>query len=155
MTQEPTPRLALDFPATLAGFERGFAELRSGLGRESLTPAARYNVELVFEEIVANIVRYGAQGRVVDVRVTLDRNDASIAITFDDDGVPFDPTKRPDPTPAKSLADASIGGRGIMLVRRIASAIDYSRTPEQRNRLVVTLPLPAASIEQEHASQRQ
>ena len=152
-TSPPTPRLALNFPGTLAGFERGFAELRAGLARESLTPAARYNVELVFEEIVANIVRYGAKDRVVDIRVMLDVRDDSLALTFDDDGVAFDPNTKPDPVPAKSLADASIGGRGIMLVRRLSSAIDYDRTPEQRNRLVVTLPLPAVGIEQEQKSQ--
>lgn len=153
-TSSQAPRLALKFPGTLAGFEHGFAELRAGLAREPFTPATRYNVELVFEEIVANIVRYGAKGRPLDVRFTLDVTNGAIALTFDDDGVAFDPRSRPDPKPAKSLADATIGGRGIMLVRRLSSAIDYCRTPEQRNRLVVTLPLPPSDERPEHASQR-
>jgi len=145
--------MALRFPGTLAGFERGFAELRAGLERIRLEPATRYNVELVFEEIVANIVRYGAQGHVTDIQFALDASDASLTLIFDDDGPAFDPRTRSDPKPAKSLAEASIGGRGIMLVRRVSTTIDYTRTPAQRNRLVVTLALPAADKQRENESQ--
>jgi len=144
--------LTLAFPGTLAGFERGFAELRAALGRSQLEPATRYNVELVFEEIVANIVRYATQGRATDIQVALDAGEASLTLTFEDNGPAFDPRTRNDPKPAKSLAEASIGGRGIMLVRRVSTAIDYTRTPTQRNRLVVTLALPADK-QQENESQ--
>jgi anti-sigma regulatory factor (Ser/Thr protein kinase) len=142
MTQkEPTPRLALDFPATLAGFEHGFAQLRTGLDSETLEPLTRYRIELVFEEIVANIVRHGApKGGAKDVRVTFDVQGDSILLTFDDDGSPYDPRTRGDPPPVKSLEEVGIGGRGLLMVRRASSAIDYCRTADQRNRLTVTLP---------------
>ena len=48
---------------------------------------------------------------------------------------------RPDPIPARSLEEARIGGLGIMMVRRAARAIDYLRTPDERNRLIVTIAL--------------
>ena len=145
MTQtEPTPRLALDFPATLAGFEQGFTQLRTGLDSEALEPLTRYRIELVFEEIVANIVRHGApKGGAKDVRVTFDVQGDSILLTFDDDGSPYDPRTRGDPPPAKSLEEVGIGGRGLLMVRRASSAIDYCRTADQRNRLTVTLPVSA------------
>jgi serine/threonine-protein kinase RsbW len=135
-----TQQLQFGFPGTLAGFESGFARLRSALDLDALSPGVRYKVELVFEEIVANIVRYGApDGGVVDVRLQLEVDGDSIVLTFDDDGIAFDPRGRPDPPHATSLDDARIGGNGLMLVRRAASTMDYRRTPEDRNVLVVTL----------------
>lgn len=126
------------FPGTLAGFESGFGQLRDALDRCHLDPGVRHDVELVFEEIVANIVRHGARdGGGVDVRVVLELDDQSIVLTFDDDGVPFDPRGRTDPQPAKSLAEARIGGLGLMLVRRVASSMEYQRTAEGRNLLVI------------------
>jgi serine/threonine-protein kinase RsbW len=133
-------RIELRFPATMPGFRDAFGALVGALDDRPLPAAARYNVELVFEEIVANIVRYGApDGGVVEVRVKLQVDGDSIALTFDDDGVAFDPRGRPDPPHATSLDDARIGGNGLMLVRRAASAMDYRRTPEDHNLLVVTL----------------
>jgi serine/threonine-protein kinase RsbW len=134
-------RIRLSFPATLSGFEQGFCGLRRALEGGSLGQAARYNAELVFEEIVANIVRHGAsQGEQLGIEVSLEVGRDSIVITFDDDGVPFDPCGRTDPKLPSSLADAPDGGLGLMLVRRAASDMQYQRTPEHRNRLVVTLP---------------
>lgn len=133
--------MELDFPGTQQGFEAGFGQLRQGLDGCAIDPGRRYAIELVFEEIVANIVRYGAPpGGTVRVRVSLRLADDSTVLAFDDDGLPFDPTLNPDPPPAKSLAEASIGGRGIMLVRRAALGLEYRRTPERHNELVVTLP---------------
>jgi len=134
-------RLDIRFPGTHAGFARAFARLRGALDGEGLDPAPRYNVELVFEEIVANIVAHGAvDGREQDVRVTLEPSSDSIVLRFEDDGPPFDPRGRSDPVPAQSLGKARVGGFGLMLVRRAASALDYLRTAEGRNRVTVTLP---------------
>jgi serine/threonine-protein kinase RsbW len=134
-------RIRLSFPATLPGFEQAFRGLRGALDGGSLDQAARYNAELVFEEIVANIVRHGASGgEPPGIEMSLEVGCESIVMTFDDDGVPFDPCGRPDPKLPNSLADAPDGGLGLMLVRRAASSMQYERTPGQRNRLVVTLP---------------
>lgn len=132
------PAFAMRFSGTLEDFERAFTALRRALDAERMDAAARYNVELVFEEIVANILRYGAtDGRGIDVRVTLDLGRDSISLTFDDDGVPFDPRVPAHPPPR---ARHGQGGFGLMLVQRAASSLEYLRTPEGRNRLTVTLP---------------
>jgi len=132
--------LELSFPGTLVGFEEAFTQLRGALDNADLSPGTRYNVELVFEEIVANIVRHGCQpDRKVIVSVTLEVGRESVILTFCDDGVPFDPRDRIDPPPAKSLEEAPIGGRGLMFVRHAATAFDYCRTSDQHNRFVVTL----------------
>jgi serine/threonine-protein kinase RsbW len=132
------PLFAMRFSGTLEDFERAFGALRAALDTQPLDAAARYNVELVFEEIVANVVRHGAtKGHRVDVRVTLELSAAAITLTFDDDGVAFDPRSRTDPPPK---AREGQGGFGLMLVHRVAGSLAYLRTAEGRNRLTVTLP---------------
>ena len=131
-------RVEIRFLGTHEGFAQAFVELRHALDREALDAAARYDCELIFEEIVDNIVSHGAVGdRAPDVHVTLEHGSDSIVLTFDDDGVPFDPRGIPDPMPAKSLQEAKIGGFGLMLVRHAASSLEYVRTAEDRNRLTV------------------
>ncbi len=116
-------------------------QIRRALDAQPLADAARYNAELVFEEITANIIAHGApDGRVLEVRVSLEESNDSIVLTFEDNGVPFDPRDRPDPPPQKSLDEARVGGYGLMLVRRAATAMNYVRTVEGRNRLIVQLP---------------
>jgi anti-sigma regulatory factor (Ser/Thr protein kinase) len=137
------PAFAMRFPGTLEDFERAFTAFRRALDGEQMGAAARYDAELVFEEIVANIVRYGAtDGRSVDVRLTLDLGPDSIRLTFDDDGVAFDPRVPAGPPPRSRHGQ---GGFGLMLVQRAASSLDYLRTPEGRNRLTVTLPRGAVA----------
>jgi serine/threonine-protein kinase RsbW len=112
-----------------------------------LDAAVRYNAELVFEEVVANIVGHGApDGHELDIHLTLEAHSDSITLIFDDNGVPFDPRGRPDPLPQKSLDEARVGGFGLLLVRRAAISLDYLRTPEGRNQLTVRLPRGAEAV---------
>ena len=143
----PTQRVEIRFPGTHQGFARGFERARNALDAVPLDGTTRYNTELVFEEIVANIVGHGApDGHPLEVCFTLEAHPDSITLTFDDNGVPFDPRGRPDPLPQKSLDEARIGGYGLMLVRHAASSIDYGRTAEGHNRLTVKLPRSPAAV---------
>jgi serine/threonine-protein kinase RsbW len=135
------PRVEIRFPGSHKGFAQGFRRLRHALDRQPLNASTRYNAELVFEEIVANIVGHGARnGREPDVRVTLEAHPDSIVLIFDDDGVAFDPRGLPDPVKAKSLEEAKVGGFGLMLVRHAASSLEYLRTTDDRNQLTVRVP---------------
>lgn len=134
------PAFEVRFPGTLGAFEQAFTRLRRTLDALPLEAAARYNVELVFEELVANIVRHAARGGpAAEVRVRLELGPESISLIFEDDGVAFDPRQHPDLPPPKSLDDAGSRGFGLLLVRRAASSLDYRRTPEGRNRFTVTV----------------
>jgi serine/threonine-protein kinase RsbW len=128
------------FPATRAGFTRAFADLRRALDDRDLPEKARYYCELVFEEVVTNILKHGyTDEREHDIEVSIDFPDSAIVMRFEDDGIPFDPLKHPPATPTGSIADLKIGGRGLTLLRAAASRLDYTRTPDHRNRLVVTV----------------
>lgn len=142
-------RIELRLPATLAGFRDAFGRLGSALDACTLPAATRYAVELVFEEIVANVVRHGAPAATAaapTIEVAVHVGADSVAMTFEDDGPAFDPcadapTAR---THAAALDDDALGGLGLAMVRRAAKSMEYRRTADARNRLVVTLALDAA-----------
>ena len=140
-------RVEIRFPGTHEGFALGFERVRNALDAVPLDGTTRYNAELVFEEIVANIVGHGApDGHALEVRFTLEAHPDSVILTFDDNGVRFDPRGRPDPLPQKSLEEARIGGYGLMLVRHAVSSLDYLCTAEGHNRLTVKLQRSPAAV---------
>jgi sigma-B regulation protein RsbU (phosphoserine phosphatase) len=134
-------RLKISIANTLGGLKEGLSALGKWLSEQGIGTEASDSAHLVFEEIVNNISRYGFDDRrehaiVVEGEVS----GGELKLTFDDTGRPFDPRTLPQPNLAVSLEDASIGGRGIMLVRAAASRLDYERTATGHNRLTVTLP---------------
>lgn len=137
----PAERAETRFPGTHAGFAAGFDWLRRCLDAEQLGAAPRYNVELVFEEIVANVVNYGAvPGQELQLHVTLQCLPATIVLTFEDNGVQFDPCQpRAAPVQPKSLDEARPGGFGLILVRHAARSLTYERTADGQNRVTATL----------------
>ena len=132
-------QVEIRFPGTHAGFAQAFARLLEALDAASLDAAMRFHAELVFEEVVANIINHGAvDGRELDVCVTFEAHSDSIVLIFDDDGVPFDPRDRRAPV-TTALDDTRIGGFGLLLVRHAARSLDYLRTASGRNRVTVTV----------------
>lgn len=131
-------RHGLRFPATPDGLSDAAGRLHRLLAAEAVDPTVAFNVEVVFEEVAVNIVRYGRPRSDVDVTVALDA--AQVSLTFEDDGVPFDPDSIPDPELPLSLDEAKVGGLGLLLVRRFATTVRYERVVGERNRLLVALP---------------
>ena len=135
-------RVEIRFPGTHAGFAQGFVRLQEVLDAAGLDGAPRFHAELVFEEMVANIVKHGAvNGRAPDVCVSFETEVDAMVLTFDDDGMPFDPCNCPAPVPA-ALDETRIGGFGLLLVRHAARSLDYQRTAAGRNRVTVILREP-------------
>jgi serine/threonine-protein kinase RsbW len=131
-------RHVLRVPATLTGLHDATGSLLGLLETQQLPDAARYNVELAFEEIVANIVRHGQP--TADIDVTIFFGNADTILTFEDDGIPFNPCEHAVPSTPASLDEAKVGGLGIPLVKAISTRMEYERTPENRNRLLVAIP---------------
>ena len=133
-------RFELTLPATRSGFARGFDELHRGLDALQLDPRGRFAAELVFEEVVANVLRHGTQpGTETRVSLAVELQGDDLRLTVLDDGVPFDPRDRPDPAPPTDLEHAEAGGRGLMLIRSVSSSVEYQRTPEGQNRLIIAV----------------
>ena len=135
-----TAHEALRFPGTLAAFERAAADFRTALDHCGISGRPHNRAEVVFEEVVTNIVRHGSAGeRPGDIDVLVARHDGRLVLTFDDNGRPFNPLDRPAPAAPASLPEAPVGGLGILLVRKLSTDVRYERTADDRNRLIVTL----------------
>jgi anti-sigma regulatory factor (Ser/Thr protein kinase) len=95
----------------------------------SLSPILAHRIDLCLTEIVTNVVDYGyADGTSGAVSVHFWGGDSErVVFRVDDEGVPFDPTSFVPPQLPRVLADATIGGRGIRLVRHYANEIHYRR----------------------------
>jgi anti-sigma regulatory factor (Ser/Thr protein kinase) len=131
------PRHAFRFPGTLAGFEAAARTLLDVLSSWPLDRATCYKIELAFEEIGTNIVLHGAPTE--DVEVTVSLHEQEVVLTFEHDGIEFDPRAHPAPVTPASIEDAKVGGLGIMLVKDLAARLDYERTADRRNHLTVAI----------------
>jgi serine/threonine-protein kinase RsbW len=133
-------QVQLHFPPTSHGFTHAFDELRHALTAGAVGRQATYSCELVFEEIVTNILKHAyLDGLEHEIAVTLELANPLIVMRFEDDGRPFDPSRYPSQTPDRDLLTTRDGGRGLVLVRRAVRSLQYERTPESRNRLTVTV----------------
>ncbi len=105
-----------------------------------LSVSRLYAVQLCLEELVANIVLHAraADPAKLSIVVTLRPCEAGLEIMVDDNGMTFDPTVTAEPSAAHSLADAQLGGLGLVLVRRFTSAFHYRRDNDW-NRVTVLL----------------
>jgi anti-sigma regulatory factor (Ser/Thr protein kinase) len=125
---------------THAGLKLGLEWLGAWLKHHAVGSDTDNRAHLVFEEIVTNIIRYGfSDGSEHAIKVGAHMDGGDVTLTFDDDGRPFDPRTAPPFARPDKLEKAPIGGRGLMLVRRAARHLDYTRTEDGRNLLSVTL----------------
>jgi serine/threonine-protein kinase RsbW len=98
-----------------------------------------YRLELALEEVLMNIVwhAYGDSGE-GEMTVRASRNGDEVTLVFEDSGPPFDPLQAAAPPVPASVDEAKVGGLGLVLLRRVASALRYERR-DGRNRLEVLL----------------
>jgi len=137
-----TDAYTLRFAGTPATFEQAAAHLRAALDGLGVHGRARGRVELVFEEIVTNVIRHGdANAAPHRIDVSMTRDDQAVVLTFDDDGRPFDPLQQPIADRPASIKEVRLGGLGILLVRKASASLRYERTADDRNRLTATIAL--------------
>ena len=58
----------------------------------------------------------------------LARSDLEVVLDIEDDGGPFDPNQVAPPQVPDAVESASVGGRGIHLIRQFSSRMEYART---------------------------
>lgn len=82
------------------------------------------NLHLVIEEAVANIVNYSG-ATMMELRAW--QEDGRLYVSFTDDGIPFDPTRHPEPDLTQPIATRAIGGLGIHYIRKMSDGVAYRR----------------------------
>ena len=94
----------------------------------SLSPEVAFNLNLVLEEAVVNIINY-AYPKEEHERIYLSAklNEGSIVLVLTDTGKEFDLTMTPDVDITLSADEREIGGLGIFLIRQIMNEVKYER----------------------------
>ena len=138
--------LTLHLNNTIDAVEQGRGPLAAFYGLHGLSPKVVNRIEVIFEELVSNVIRHGFEpASDQSIRVLATAEPDAIELLFEDDGAPFDPLAAAAPPKPESLQTAQLGGLGIPLVIglstsvRYESASDAKATPgfHPRNRLTI------------------
>lgn len=98
---------------------------------------AQMQIDIAIEEIFVNIAHYAypeAEGEAV---ISVDSGEGpSVTITFEDEGIQYDPLKNEDPDITLSAEDRPIGGLGIFMVKKSMDEVSYEYK-DGKNRLTI------------------
>jgi len=91
-----------------------------------------YAVNLALDEVVTNIVRHGFDdpaGQLLEAHILAEKGELTTVVT--DPGRRFDPMDVPPPDLTAPLAERSLGGLGVHLVRNLMDRVEYRRENEK------------------------
>ena len=96
-------------------------------GRENrLSPEAQYTLQLVIEELVTNIVKYGVHTEFDPfVEIEVHEENGEITLTVSDNTAAFNPLITADPDITQTAEERAIGGLGLFLIRKKVLSMDY------------------------------
>lgn len=124
-----------EYPPTMDGLAKATADLEAAL--DGVPPKGQATLMVAADEIFANIVRYsGATGW--SLKVERLRFPDAVRLVFCDDGKPFDPLRQRDPDTTLDATERTIGGLGILIVKKTMSPVTYARR-DGRNVLTMGL----------------
>ena len=87
-------------------------------------------MHIVLDELLTNTIAHGfagGPGGGGEVTVEAELGPDRLSVTLTDDGPPFDPFGTATPDTALPMADRTVGGLGIHLVRRMMDDVHYQR----------------------------
>ena len=91
-----------------------------------------YAVNLILEEILINIIKYGYEDTDShEIVVQIEVEEEEVALTVIDDGKEFNPLTVPGPDRSKSAMDRIEEGLGLQFVRHMRNAMEYRREAEK------------------------
>lgn len=132
-------RLCLTLANRLDALEPARQAMLAFLAPARLHPQVVFKLELVLEEVFMNLLWHAFKDAAEHtLKLTVQLQPDEVALSFEDDGVAFDPTEAIEPMVPASLLDAPVGGRGLMLLRSTARSISHERR-DGRNRLRVAV----------------
>ena len=87
-----------------------------------------YDIILVLEEIIVNIIDYAyPKDELHTFSVRIEIKDEFAYFTIRDDGIPFNPLEKEDPNLELPIENREIGGLGILMIKQIMQNIKYKR----------------------------
>lgn len=94
----------------------------------SLSPDITFNLNLVLEEAVVNIINYAYPKENHElIYLSAGLHEGSVIFILTDTGKEFDPTAAPEADVTLPADEREIGGLGIFLIRQIMNEVKYER----------------------------
>ena len=128
----------LNIAATIENLDDVMTFVTSFLEEMSCPAKEQMTIEIAVEEMFVNVAHYAYTPKTGMVRikcVPLDNNKA-VEISFEDEGIPFDPLAKEDPDTTLSAEERPIGGLGIYMVKKSMDHVSY-RNEEGKNILTI------------------
>ncbi|MCM1185758.1 MAG: SpoIIE family protein phosphatase [Lachnoclostridium sp.] len=105
------------------------------LKRNGISQKTIIKIRMAVDEIYSNICYYSkAEEVTIGCKVTEQKE---AVLYFEDDGIPYNPLKRPDPDVTLLMEERGEGGLGIYLVKKRMDKVEY-KFVEGRNCLILT-----------------
>ena len=113
---------SITVPATLDQLEKVAAMIEEELEKRLCPIGAQRKIEVALEELFVNVCRYAYANQrepgTVMVSYAYSTNPSAMTIELRDQGIPFDPLTREDPTKPASIQETKVGGLGIFMVKK-------------------------------------
>ncbi len=103
-----------------------------------------YNLQLILDELVANIIKHGYRDEPGhQIHIDLSLAGRVTTLRFKDAAPPFDPVAAPPPNLDLPIEERPIGGLGVHIVKSLADTMVYERSGDS-NILTITKTLEAS-----------
>jgi anti-sigma regulatory factor (Ser/Thr protein kinase) len=99
-------------------------------GRNGLSGKDIYEISLILEELLSNVIFYGYgqdETGAHSITVRMDLAGDLLQVEIEDGAKPFNPLEVKEPDVSLPLEEREIGGLGIFLVKNLAEKMEYTR----------------------------
>lgn len=123
----PQEHSQITLPATLENWEKVQGFISHELQKVDGSLKSKMQLETAAEEIYVNIARYAYPASGGEVKVDMEVLDSPerVRVTFQDEGIPYNPLKQKAPDITLSTEERPIGGLGIHMVRKSMDEVNY------------------------------
>lgn len=120
----------LTITANGADVRRASEWLDAACRQHDVPQAPAERLALCLNEVLANIIIHGGKTALaapiqLALEVARDQGHGKAGVRVSDAGIAFDPRSVPARSPPRTLEEASMGGRGLVLIRRCCDWLDY------------------------------
>jgi len=128
----PETRFEADTLATSDAITDLTDQIMAFLSDHGVEGRATHHTALVLNEVLTNLGTHGGcRDRAAKIAVVVEPDRVTGEIV--DAGPPFDPRLAPDPAFNVAPGERPIGGLGLYLVKKLSSALEYTRRNDQNH----------------------
>jgi serine/threonine-protein kinase RsbW len=132
------PVLTLALPAELTSLPEFLRAVMGAAEASGVPSKTLFEIELVVEEAVVNIISYAYEGGKGDIQVVCRGGGGTpFLVEITDRGRDFDMTRIAAPDISSAIEDRQTGGLGIYFIKKLADRVAYRRE-NGKNILVIT-----------------